>query len=94
MDISLIDAQRVYGAVKSDIAPQSNSGDNVFGRMVEDFQAQLTETEEIAKGAILGTADPHTLVEALANTQLAVETAVTVRDRVVEAYQEILRMPV
>ncbi len=27
-------------------------------------------------------------------TQLAVETAVTVRDKVVEAYQEILRMPV
>ena len=41
-----------------------------------------------------GSADPHALVEALANTQLAVETAVTVRDRVVEAYQEILRMPV
>jgi hypothetical protein len=27
-------------------------------------------------------------------TELAVETAVTVRDKVVEAYQEILRMPV
>ena len=32
--------------------------------------------------------------EALAETQLAVEAAVTVRDRVVEAYQEILRMQV
>ena len=41
-----------------------------------------------------GGADPHALVQALAETQLAVETAVTVRDRVVEAYQEILRMPV
>ena len=38
--------------------------------------------------------DPHTLVHALAQTQLAVETAVVVRDRVVEAYQEIMRMPV
>jgi flagellar hook-basal body complex protein FliE len=34
------------------------------------------------------------LVEALAASSLAVETAVTVRDKVVEAYQEILRMPV
>jgi flagellar hook-basal body complex protein FliE len=33
-------------------------------------------------------------VQALAQTELAVEAAVTVRDRVVEAYQEILRMPV
>jgi flagellar hook-basal body complex protein FliE len=30
----------------------------------------------------------------LASTQLAVETVTTVRDKVVEAYQEILRMPV
>ena len=36
----------------------------------------------------------HALVQALAQTELAVETAVTVRDKVVEAYQEILRMPV
>eukprot|EP00581_Thalassiosira_minuscula_P022352 CAMPEP_0184414698 /NCGR_PEP_ID=MMETSP0738-20130409/8212_1 /TAXON_ID=385413 /ORGANISM="Thalassiosira miniscula, Strain CCMP1093" /LENGTH=43 /DNA_ID= /DNA_START= /DNA_END= /DNA_ORIENTATION= len=39
-------------------------------------------------------ADPHTLVQALAQSELAVETAVTVRNKVVEAYQEILRMPV
>ena len=43
---------------------------------------------------MIGDADPHALVTALAQTELVVETAVTVRNRVVEAYQEILRMPV
>jgi flagellar hook-basal body complex protein FliE len=62
--------------------------------MFADFAASLQATEEIAKSTLTGGADPHALVEALAQTQLAVETAVTVRDRVVEAYQEILRMPV
>jgi flagellar hook-basal body complex protein FliE len=38
--------------------------------------------------------DPHALVQALAQAELAVETVVTLRNRVVEAYQEILRMPV
>jgi len=33
-------------------------------------------------------------VQALATSELAVETAVTLRDKVVEAYQEILRMQV
>ena len=41
-----------------------------------------------------GGADPHALVQALASSQLAVETVATVRDKVVEAYQEILRMPI
>jgi flagellar hook-basal body complex protein FliE len=43
---------------------------------------------------MVGGADPHALVEALAQSELAVETVVAVRDKVVEAYQEILRMPV
>jgi len=59
-----------------------------------DFAAALSETDRVARSTLVGEADPHALVEALAQSQLAVETAVTVRDRVVEAYQEILRMPV
>lgn len=43
---------------------------------------------------MLGTGDPHVLVTALSEAQLAVETVVAVRDKVVEAYMEILRMPV
>ena len=41
-----------------------------------------------------GRADAHSVVSALAASELAVQTAVTMRDKVVEAYQEILRMPV
>ena len=62
--------------------------------MATDFAKTLADGEAVAKQAMSGSADPHALVQALAETQLAVETAVTVRDKVVEAYQEILRMPV
>ena len=59
-----------------------------------DFAATLAATEATAQDTMVKGADPHALVEALAQTQLAVEAAVTVRDKVVEAYQEILRMPI
>lgn len=62
--------------------------------LVGSFEETLRQTEETAKETMTSGADPHALVQALAETQLAVETAATVRDRVVEAYQEILRMPV
>jgi len=65
-----------------------------FQRAATDFASMLAETENTAKAAMIGDADPHALVQALAQTELAVETAVTVRNKVVEAYQEILRMPV
>ena len=59
-----------------------------------DFAKTMAEGENTAKAAMTGGADPHALVQALAASELAVETAVTVRNKVVEAYQEILRMPV
>ncbi len=60
----------------------------------EDFTNTLANREQVSVKAFTGDADPHALVQALAQTELAVETAVTVRNKVVEAYQEILRMPV
>ncbi|WP_170399445.1 flagellar hook-basal body complex protein FliE [Ruegeria arenilitoris] len=60
----------------------------------QDFTATLKHSEQMSQATITGQADPHALVQALAQTELAVETAVIVRNKVVEAYQEILRMPV
>jgi flagellar hook-basal body complex protein FliE len=65
-----------------------------LGRVAKDFAATLAESEQASKAAMIGDADPHALVQALAQTELAVEAAVSVRNKVVEAYQEILRMPV
>ena len=61
---------------------------------VTGFAKALSDAEAQAKAAVTTGADPHALVTALAESKLAIDTVVTVRDRVVEAYQEILRMPV
>lgn len=73
--------------------PEDAAADS-FLKGAETFLGILSKGEETARNAMTGTADPHALVEALASSQMAVETVVTVRDRVVEAYQEILRMPI
>ena len=41
-----------------------------------------------------GNTDIVDLVTAVAETELAVQSMVTVRDRVISAYQEIMRMPI
>ncbi|MDT8344392.1 MAG: flagellar hook-basal body complex protein FliE [Thermohalobaculum sp.] len=58
------------------------------------METSLRQAEVATVDAASGKGDVQTLVEALSTTEMALETAVTVRDRVVEAYQEILRMPV
>ena len=75
--------------------PEPAGGEpGAFSRAAQDFAQTLKRGEDTAVAAMSGQADAHALVEALAASELAVETAVTVRDKVVEAYQEILRMPV
>ena len=54
----------------------------------------LHHGETAMRAAMTGQGDVQSVVEALTATELALETAVTVRNRVVEAYQELLRMPV
>lgn len=95
MDIKASLVAQQYAANKPATAPDPTGEAGVaFGNAANAFIETLQQSEQTAMAAMTGGADPHALVQALAQTELAVETAVTVRDKVVEAYQEILRMPV
>lgn len=98
MDIRTTLATQGYAATRPATAPKPEPGGNgqesSFAQVAGDLAQSLQQSEDLAKAAMTSGADPHALVQALAQTELAVETAVTVRDKVVEAYQEILRMPV
>ena len=95
MEIKGLSAAQKYAAARPATEPTATPGILDTARTAAaDFAAVLSEGEETSKAAMIGDADPHALVTALAQTELAIETAVTVRNKVVEAYQEILRMPV
>ncbi|ROU03250.1 flagellar hook-basal body complex protein FliE [Histidinibacterium lentulum] len=92
LDTSLV--ARQYEASRPVTAPLDGAAGSPLAGAAADFAETLRQGEAAAMSAMTNGADPHTLVQALTQTELALETAVAVRDRVVEAYQEILRMPV
>ena len=96
MDIRTSLAAQSYAAAKPATKPSETSAQNgsEFASFAQNFAETLRESENVAMKSMTSGADPHSLGQALAQTELAVETAVTVRDKVVEAYQEILRMPI
>ncbi|MGB0438533.1 MAG: flagellar hook-basal body complex protein FliE [Paracoccaceae bacterium] len=96
MDIRSLFAAQSYAATRPATTAQDTGATpaEAFSRVANGFGATLRDAEETAQAAMAGQADPHALVHALAQTELAVEAAVAVRNKVVEAYQEILRMPV
>jgi len=89
-------ASQLYTNARNVAQPKvpDGGGSGLFGQMAGEFMQTMRAGEETAAAGMVGKADAASVVQALAASQIAIETAVTVRDKVVEAYQEILRMPV
>ncbi len=94
MEINTLQATKNYAALRDATQPSNEVAASAIGKAAMNFAETLAQSEELSKQAMTSDVDPHALVQALAQSELAVETAVTVRNKVVEAYQEILRMPV
>jgi flagellar hook-basal body complex protein FliE len=69
-----------------------------FGDMLNSAVGSLTQAGGSAETAItratLGRADLVDVVTAVAAAEATLETVIAVRDEVIKAYQEILRMPI
>ena len=83
-------------------ADESDSGDSAGGVTFSDFLKQkasdsvdtLRKSEEMSAKAVTGEADLVDVVQAVSAAELTLQTVVSVRDRMISAYQEIMRMPV
>ncbi|WP_084395918.1 flagellar hook-basal body complex protein FliE [Henriciella aquimarina] len=78
----------------AEAAPKADGDKNEVAEGFSNFKAAIEQAEQTAINTATTGADPHAMVEALANAEVVLDAAVTIRDKVVEAYQELLRMPV
>ena len=69
-----------------------------FGAMLKDALGQVTESghksDAQTRAMVAGKADMVDVVTAVSETEVAVETMVAVRNKVIEAYQSIMSMPI
>ncbi len=75
------------------IQPGMAFADMVKDNLHEAVQAQKS-SEDMSILALQGKADLREVVNAVANAETALQTVVTVRDKVLTAYQEILKMTI
>ncbi len=69
-----------------------------FGAVLEQAAhgaiGSLKAGEQMTAKAAVGKADLNDVVTAVTNAEMTLQTVTAVRDKVVNAYQEILRMPI
>ena len=92
MSIDALSAARGYGGLAEALRPEPEPGGRATDAAAA-FAAVLDRADAAAAGFAVGTVDAQGMVEAIAQAEMALQTAVTVRDRIVGAYQELLRMP-
>ncbi|HEY6257069.1 MAG TPA: flagellar hook-basal body complex protein FliE [Xanthobacteraceae bacterium] len=91
-------ADPTAGLGKAAGAADAGANGASFGAMLKDALNAVAETgqKSDAKSAamITGKADMVDVVTAVSETEVAVETMVAVRNKVIEAYQSIMSMPI
>ena len=79
-------------------AKTPGDGEGDFGAALQQAVASVSGTIDKAEATtmaqVAGKADVVDVVTAVAETEVALRTLVSVRDRVIATYQEIMRMPI
>jgi flagellar hook-basal body complex protein FliE len=75
-----------------------SAGASDFGGMVGDAVKAALNTlrgsEQVAAAGVSGTADVQQVVQALSDAELTMQTVVAVRDKVLGAYNDIMKMTI
>lgn len=87
-----------YSGLVTSIAPEARTPESPFFQAVRSAAQQAIEAqksaEAISYSAIRGEASLSELIPAVLQAETTLNTIVAVRDRLVGAYQEILRLPI
>jgi flagellar hook-basal body complex protein FliE len=90
-------ARSVVSGGSSEQAELASSGGDFATLLKNGAKAAIEsgkKSEEMSKAAIAGKADVRDVVAAVNNAELTLQTVVAVRDKVINAYSDILKMPI
>lgn len=81
------------------LSGKAPSATQSFSDMVTKAIEKTTDTQKHAEKMTVAAASGenvpmHEVIQAVSEAELTLQTMITVRDRAVEAYQEVLRMPI
>lgn len=88
--------QNALGTEEAEEAASASGGSfsDMLGKVLDTVTGTQNAAESTKMQALTGRVDTTELVTAIANAELSLNTVVAIRDRVISAYQDIIRMPI
>lgn len=91
-------AKSFGGAADSVVSGAASGSESAFGDLMTDALSAARDTGLKAEGdstqALKGEVSLHEVVTSVTNAEVTLQTVVAMRDRVISAYNDILRMPI
>lgn len=91
-------AQLMHEVAKPSAQPLGGTGQGNFAGLLAEAVQGIVDSGKVADQKSMelvnGQGNIVDVVTAISQTELAMETMVSVRDRVISAYEEIMRMPI
>jgi len=89
-----LDPARLYGTAGQEAAPRASFGETLR-QALQDVNALQQQRDQTVREMVAGTVtDAHDVMVATEEAQLAFELMLEVRNRLLESYQEIMRLQV
>lgn len=93
--IAPVQAAAIYRAAAAAEAPAEGGGFGATLQRAVEGAVELGRSADVASTqGLLGQGSVSDVVMAVSRAELALQTAVALRDRVVSAYQDVMRMPI
>lgn len=106
MNINSINASNAYGFVQKALNNSSSSSASgtseasgsgfadLVGEAVKGTLDNVRKSETVSANALVGKASLTDVVTAVNGADIALKSVVAIRDRVINAYQDIMKMPI
>jgi flagellar hook-basal body complex protein FliE len=81
----------------AEVVPTAGQGPDfaqLLSQSIDSVQQTGARSDQMALDMVNGRANVIDMVTAISETEMAIDTMVTIRDRVISAYEEIMRMPI
>ncbi len=82
------------GGMEARSADPGKSFADLLGDSLSSAVEAGRQSEQMSAQAIAGKADLNEVVSAVSNAEITLQTVIAIRDRMIQAYQDIVQMPI
>lgn len=87
-------AKAAKGVADSNAAQPDTSFAELIAGAVDGAIGAARRSESVSMRAVANQAELNEVVTAVSNAEVTLQTVVAIRDRIIQAYQDIIRMPI